>query len=30
MENLKKKVEEMENEMFDKEKDWDARFNSTK
>lgn len=28
-ETLKKKVEEMENEMFDKEKDWDARFNST-
>ena len=28
-ETLKKKVEEMENEMFDKERDWDARFNST-
>ncbi len=27
-ETLKKKVEEMENEMFDKEKDWDERFNS--
>ena len=29
-EELKKKVEEMENEMFDKEKDWDERFNSEK
>lgn len=26
-ENLKKKVEEMEGQMFDREKDWDARFN---
>lgn len=25
-EKLKRKVEEMENEMFDKEKDWDDRF----
>ena len=25
-EELKKKVEDMEAEMFDKEKDWDARF----
>lgn len=25
-ENLKKKVETMENEMFDKERDWDQRF----
>lgn len=25
-ENLKHKVEEMENEMFDKERDWDKRF----
>lgn len=25
-ENLKKKVESMENEMFDKERDWDQRF----
>lgn len=29
-ESLKKKVEEMESEMFDKEKDWDERFNSGK
>lgn len=26
-ENLKKKVEKMEGQMFDKEKDWDQRFN---
>jgi phage shock protein C len=25
-ENLKHKVEKMENEMFDKERDWDKRF----
>lgn len=25
-EELKKKVESMENDMFDKEKDWDQRF----
>lgn len=29
-EELKRKVEQMENEMFDKEKDWDERFNSGK
>lgn len=27
-ENLKKKVETMENDVFDKEKDWDNRFNA--
>ncbi len=27
-ENLKKKVEEMEGQIFDREKDWDARFNN--
>lgn len=26
-EELKKKVEKMENDVFDKEKEWDARFN---
>lgn len=29
-EELKKKVEAMENEMFDKEKDWDQRFHEEK
>ena len=29
-EELKKKVETMENEMFDKEKDWDQRFHEEK
>jgi phage shock protein C len=29
-EELKKKVETMENEMFDKEKDWDQRFHEDK
>lgn len=29
-ENLKKKVEQMEEQMFDKEKDWDDRFNEGK
>ncbi len=29
-ENLKKKVETMENDMFDKEKDWDQRFHENK
>ncbi len=29
-ENLKKKVEKMEEQMFDKEKDWDERFNEGK
>lgn len=29
-ENLKKKVEKMEEQMFDKEKDWDQRFNEDK
>ncbi|MFA7167522.1 MAG: PspC domain-containing protein [Sphaerochaetaceae bacterium] len=28
--NLKKKVETMESEMFDKERDWDDRFNTEK
>ncbi len=28
-EELKKKVETMESEMFDKEKDWDERFRSS-
>lgn len=28
-EELKKKVRDMESEMFDKEKDWDERFNSS-
>lgn len=27
-ENLKRKVESMENDIYDKEKDWDNRFNS--
>lgn len=29
-EELKRKVEAMEDEMFDKERDWDERFNSGK
>lgn len=29
-EDLKKKVETMENDMFDKEKDWDQRFHEDK
>lgn len=29
-EDLKKKVETMENDMFDKEKDWDQRFHENK
>eukprot|EP01156_Anaeramoeba_ignava_P017684 Anaeramoba_ignava/a89814_60.p4 GENE.a89814_60~~a89814_60.p4 ORF type:complete len:123 (-),score=23.68 a89814_60:892-1260(-) len=29
-EELKKKVEAMENDMFDKEKDWDQRFQEDK
>jgi len=29
-EDLKHKVENMENDMFDKERDWDNRFNSGK
>ncbi|MGD1821007.1 MAG: PspC domain-containing protein [Pleomorphochaeta sp.] len=29
-EELKKKVESMENDMFDKEKDWDQRFHEEK
>lgn len=29
-EELKKKVESMESEMFDREKDWDERFRSSK
>ncbi|MFA6844356.1 MAG: PspC domain-containing protein [Sphaerochaetaceae bacterium] len=28
--NLKSKVEKMESEMFDKEREWDDRFNSEK
>ncbi|MCI2103557.1 MAG: PspC domain-containing protein [Sphaerochaeta sp.] len=28
--DLKKKVETMENDMFDKERDWDDRFNTGK
>ena len=29
-EELKRKVEKMESEMFDREKDWDERFRNTK